>query len=157
MVNLFVYPRQTAPEWKKMLSAWLGQASLTRIAVIGNLGGLRSFLRREEILFDDLGSQWPDTLDSKTLYLGDYPQAGSDRIPQATGAHVALFLADRTAVPDLPGVYGTTDAAGGMMVKETFPMLLDHLDEDPRSQQTFLLTLGRALNLQALRDLSTWY
>jgi len=157
-VDLFVYPRLAAGEWKKTFAAALEQGGLGRIAVFGREGGLRRFLRRQQIAFEDLGADWPGTLDSQCLYLGDSPPPKPDGIVSLTGFHITLFLPGASGSPALPGVYSVADTAGGSLVKVTLPALLDHLDEDPRNQQTLLEILRQALNPRAIAEdsTSTW-
>ena len=154
-VDLFVYPRHSPAEWKKAFAAILAQGGLERIGVFGKQSELRAFLTGQQIRFDDLGNDWPETLDARTLYLGDSLPPTPDRL---TGAHVALFLSNAAGLPTLPGVYSVADTTGGTAVKVTLPAVFDQLDNNPRNQQTFLEIVRQALNPRAPMEdsTSTW-
>jgi hypothetical protein len=145
-VDLFDYPRQSAADWERTFAATVAQGGLARVAVFGSQDALRRFFQRQQIRFDDLGSDWPDALDPKCLYLADSPSPKPDRIASLTGAHLALFFSGAADGPPLPGIYSVSDIAGGSVVKVTLPALLDRLDADPGAQQMFLEIVRQALN-----------
>jgi hypothetical protein len=148
-LDVIVYPPLAPADWKKTIATALEQAGLAHLDVFGKRDSLRRFFREQQIPFDDLGADWPDTFDSHTLYLGDSPLPKPDHLPSLAGMHLALFISSPSEIPTLPGVYSMTDATGGAVVKVTLPALLDHLGDDPRSQQVFLEIIGQTLMPQA--------
>jgi hypothetical protein len=151
-VDLYLFPRLSAAEWQALFIAYLSQGGLAHVAVFGGANHLRDFLRRQQIAFDDLGADWPQKFDSSSLYLGDSPPAAADPAPSSQGIHAALFLPYPGDSALLPGIYAASDASGGAVVKVTLPGLLDGLEEDPRSQQTFKTIIQQTLNLPRSAD-----
>jgi len=144
--EIFVYPRQSIVEWKAAFTSLLAHAGMTRVAVFGNGTSLRTYLRRQQIPFDDLGATWPQVLDATSLYLGDSPLrlfAAGSSIP---GMHEVLFMASTGDPGILPGIDSVTNGSGGTTVNVTLPGILDHLEDDPRSQEAFMTIIGHAIN-----------
>jgi len=154
-IDLYDYPRPSATAWRTTFAGILAQSGLAGAAVFGNGSGLRRFLKAQGIDYDDLGVDWPDSLDRKTLYLADSPPPRGDGMALLTGAHVVHFIADTASDLVIPGVYSISDPAGGATVKVNMPALLDSLEESPRSQEIFLGILRQTLNPQAAADDST--
>lgn len=154
-IDLFDYPRWSAREWQKTFAALLARGGLAQVAVFGGQSAIRRFLQRRQIAFEDLGLEWPETPDSKTLYLGDSPSPKPAQSASLSGARMALFFSDISDTSILPGVYSVSDAAGGTVVKVTLPALIAQLEENPRSQQLFLEIVRQALNPHAPLELTT--
>jgi len=158
ILEIFLYPRHTPAEWKKIIAAILAEAGLDRLAVFGKEDALRHFLQSQQVPFDNLGPEWPAAFDARRLYLAGSPPTKPDSLPPLAGVRIALFNPETAGIPMLPGVYPVADSAGGALVKVTLPGVLEHLNDDPRSQQIFLEILRQTLHPEApVEDsTSTW-
>ena len=147
-MELVACPPPRRGERKKAMDDLLTAAGVDSLTLFGRGSSLRHYFRQERISFEDAGVDWPNPTRETALFLADDPPPKPDGLSLPAGKHLVLFL--RQGDSALPGVYSSADASGGATVKVTLPALLDHLDDNPRSQQTFLEIVGQALNSKAL-------
>ena len=143
VLPVVVYPREGPDEWKKTLAARLTRSGLQRMAIFGAGRALRQFLRARQVVFEDLGKDWPAEPDPRTLYIGETPTPAPPRFNEARDLRLVLFLTN-PGDPMLPGVFQTVDARGDLW-KVTLPDLLDHPSQDPRAQATLAEIFRQAL------------
>lgn len=143
-VTLFVHPDERA-EWKKRLADGL-QSRGWRLAVFGANPALRQFLRDRGVGFEDAGAEKPRDLDPKRLYIGEPPASADAASPMlsATSAGKLILLSPAPADGLPPGVYSSRNAAGGLVIRVTLP-LLDRLADDPSRQRLLAEILRQAL------------
>lgn len=135
--RLAVYPADHLREFKELLSAQEKERGI-RLAVFGEHGGVRDFLRAERIDFEDLGAEFPADLSASFVYLGSANTGKQPvRIPTETKARMVLF---DLASDLLPGVYRGPRRTAYV----TLP-LLDHLTTDPKNQATFARIVSELL------------
>ena len=105
-----------------------------------------AFLEKQEVKFDEAGTDLPDRPEAGHLYVGSAKAAD---LSQWLNAHptwegsLVVFCGDANL---LPGVF--TEIRGeGRLAKVTLP-LLDNLSADPLTQKTFITILASILNHQ---------
>lgn len=137
LLPVSVHPHEEPDAWKKSLSAWLTRGGLHRLAVFGEAGEIREFLRARKVAFDDLGGEWPTDPEQGSLYVAVVPPSAlAARRPGGTrGTQWLIFTtSEATSLP--AGVYQRVDAAGASVCKVTLPGLFDHPENHPERLET---------------------
>ena len=136
VIKLIVYP---APKDRvdRVVLADVLASSGRKIAVCGKSAQLRAFLKTHALEFEDHGPDFPETLASETLLIGELSPGDWKRLAALpVGGELLGFVDD---VSHLPGVFSYPQST-----KVTLPLLSD-FSSDPRAEETLFNLILTAL------------
>jgi len=125
-VLFVVYPNDTLKVFREQVVQWTDQES-RQLIVVGAGQKLRSFLKTNNIPFEEGGESLPDNPNPKHIYLCDRESPKS--LTLLPSIHIIDF---RPPSNRLPGVYRETKD-GGTLTEITLPVL-ENLTTGPREQ-----------------------
>jgi hypothetical protein len=127
-VNLVVYPVDSfSPE------EIVGR---TPLVLFGNDPRLAEFFKHYKVNFEEIGGSLPKDLDASKLYIGKAEATQFTRWQEAHPEWKGNLIVFSENASVLPGVFSEFGAQHRLS-KVTLP-ILEHLGDDPRSQQTLL-------------------
>jgi len=137
-IRIHVYPLDTARPLKELVSGGI------RLAVFGKSEAIRSFLRANQIAFEELGADIPSQIDPRLFLIGDIEKSRLDdwmkHFPKGAGIRLVAFTRDPWGVP---GAY--MQVQPGATICKVTVAILDGLVSNPRSQATFVELLSKTL------------